>query len=124
MTFRQINLTGFKLSINPCMIVNKQICTILVFCILISTSLIAQVQSEWRGIGRTGVYPETGLLKQWPAGGPELLWISKNLPKGYSSVAVGNNSLYLSGLEKHLWHIQLLLYKKSLFSVYLTSLNS
>ena len=26
----------------------------------------AQTISEWRGIGRTGVYNETGLLKKWP----------------------------------------------------------
>jgi hypothetical protein len=30
----------------------------------------------WRGPGRTGVSPETGLLKAWPKGGPRLVWQS------------------------------------------------
>jgi outer membrane protein assembly factor BamB len=71
---------------------------LLLYCLIPATSLHAQLQSEWRGIGRSGVYPETGLLKQWPESGPELLWASKDLPKGYSSVAVGNDALYLTGL--------------------------
>lgn len=59
----------------------------------------AQTTSEWRGIGRTGVYNETGLLKKWPEKGPELLWSVKGLPKGNSSVAIGNNLLYLTGTK-------------------------
>jgi outer membrane protein assembly factor BamB len=60
---------------------------------------LAQTTSEWRGIGRTGVYNETGLLKKWPDKGPELLWSVKGLPKGNSSVAIGNNMLYLTGTK-------------------------
>ena len=58
-----------------------------------------QVTSEWRGLGRTGVYNETGLLKKWPENGPELLWSVQDLPKGNSSVAIGNNMLYLTGTK-------------------------
>ena len=29
---------------------------------------------EWRGENRSGIYNETGLLKVWPEGGPELVW--------------------------------------------------
>jgi len=36
--------------------------------------LSSQILSEWRGIGRTGVYNESKLLKQWPKDGPSLLW--------------------------------------------------
>jgi outer membrane protein assembly factor BamB len=70
----------------------------LTFFLLACISLNAQIQSEWRGIGRTGVYPESGLMKQWPENGPELLWVSKDLPKGNSSVAIGENAIYLTGL--------------------------
>ncbi len=59
----------------------------------------AQTTSEWRGVGRTGVYNETGLLKIWPEKGPELIWSLKGLPKGYSSVAIGKNMLYLTGTK-------------------------
>lgn len=59
----------------------------------------AQTTSEWRGIGRTGVYNETGLLKKWPEKGPELLWSVKGLPKGNSQVAIGKDMLYLTGTK-------------------------
>lgn len=58
-----------------------------------------QVTSEWRNLGRTGVYNETGLLKKWPDNGPRLLWSVKDLPKGNSTVAIGNNMLYLTGTK-------------------------
>lgn len=58
-----------------------------------------QTTSEWRGIGRTGVYNETGLLKKWPENGPQLLWSVKGLPKGNSQVAIGKNMLYLTGTK-------------------------
>jgi hypothetical protein len=54
---------------------------------------------EWRGLGRTGIFNETGLLKKWLEGGPELLWSVNDLPKGYSSVSIGNGTLFLTGLK-------------------------
>jgi len=29
---------------------------------------------QWRGPNRDGISKETGLLKQWPEGGPKQLW--------------------------------------------------
>ncbi len=58
-----------------------------------------QVTSEWRNLGRTGIYDETGLLQKWPESGPQLLWSVKDLPKGNSSVAIGDNMLYLTGTK-------------------------
>lgn len=69
-------------------------------CILfLMTSAYAQDISQWRGKDRSGVYYETGLLKQWPENGPELLWYNDNLLEGYSSVAVTNNSIYVTGIK-------------------------
>jgi outer membrane protein assembly factor BamB len=48
------------------------------------------------------VSKETGLLKQWPAGGPKLLWQVNDLEDGYSTpVVVGTRLYYLSntGME-------------------------
>jgi outer membrane protein assembly factor BamB len=53
--------------------------------------------SEWREEERTGVSAESGLLKSWPDGGPELVWSNAELPKGHSSVSFGNNTIYLTG---------------------------
>ena len=70
------------------------------FCILLffSSTLYAQSFSEWRGKGRTGVYNETGLLKKWPDDGPKMIWFNDSIPDGYSSVAVANNMIYLTGI--------------------------
>lgn len=62
-------------------------------------STFSQKNLQWRGKNRTGVYDETGLLKKWPEKGPELKWSVDSLPKGYSSVAIANNTLYITGIE-------------------------
>jgi len=53
---------------------------------------------EWR-YDRTGIYSkETGLLKSWPEGGPELLWHYDGLGEGHSSVAITAEKIYATGL--------------------------
>ena len=52
---------------------------------------------QFRGPNRDGVSPETGLLKKWPEGGPELLWQYSELGDGYSSVAVVGDRVYSAG---------------------------
>ncbi|MDR1724713.1 MAG: PQQ-binding-like beta-propeller repeat protein [Tannerella sp.] len=54
--------------------------------------------SQWRGQHRDGVYHETGLLKEWPAEGPQLLWHYDDLGAGHSSVATANNKIYVTGM--------------------------
>ncbi len=53
--------------------------------------------SQWRGPNRDGKSAETGLLAQWPAGGPRLVWKVQGLGEGYSSFAVVGNRLYTQG---------------------------
>lgn len=52
---------------------------------------------QWRGPHRDGVSAERGLLKQWPEGGPKLLWQVDTVGVGYSSVAVRSGRLYTQG---------------------------
>ncbi len=66
---------------------------------ILSFNAFSQEVSEWRGVGRTGVYHEAGLLKQWPEAGPQQLWVNDKLPSGYSSMAIANNSIYLTGIK-------------------------
>ena len=54
----------------------------------------------WRGPERNGVYHETGLLKQWPASGPEKLWETLDAGKGYSSPVVVGDRVYLTGMNE------------------------
>src|SRR5437868_3268118 len=50
---------------------------------------------QWRGPERTGLSRETGLLKEWPKDGPELLWKRKDIGGGYSTPAVVGDRIYL-----------------------------
>jgi outer membrane protein assembly factor BamB len=54
---------------------------------------------QWRGPNRDGVSKETGLLKQWPAEGPPLVWKALGAGRGYSSFSVSNGKLYTMGLR-------------------------
>lgn len=51
----------------------------------------------WRGPKRDGLSTETGLLKQWPAGGPPLLWKATGCGTGYSSVSVADGRVITMG---------------------------
>lgn len=64
---------------------------------LLTLSLSAQDNIQWRGTDRTGIYHESGLLKAWPEGGQKLLWNYNGLGEGHSSVAVDSDKLYLTG---------------------------
>jgi outer membrane protein assembly factor BamB len=52
---------------------------------------------QWRGPQRDGHSPDTGLLKQWPAGGPKLLWKTGGLGIGYTNVSVDADHIYAMG---------------------------
>jgi len=57
---------------------------------------------QWRGPERNGISEERGLLKQWPAEGPKLLWQVNDIGDGFSTPAVVGTRIYLMsnrGLE-------------------------
>lgn len=74
-----------------------------VFAGLVAASLVTTTASAegpwpgWLGKNRDGHSPDTGLLKGWPEGGPKLLWKLDNLGSGWSSVAVADDRLYITG---------------------------
>lgn len=59
---------------------------------------VSQDIVEWRGLNRSGIYAENGLLTEWPAEGPKLLWATENLPKGYSSACVTDKGIFVTGI--------------------------
>jgi len=93
---------------------------------LIFTSLLgcliangfAQEPTSWRGPTRDGHYPETGLLRKWPAGGPQILWSFNELGQGHASAIVDQGFVFTTGMsngEGYLFKFSLngrLLYKK------------
>jgi outer membrane protein assembly factor BamB len=83
----------------------SQLCTPLRFrpvCVLLclACSVVrAGDWPQWRGPNRDGVSTETGLLREWPAEGPRLLWEKAGLGEGYSSVAVVGDTIYATGTK-------------------------
>ncbi|MDR2937537.1 MAG: PQQ-binding-like beta-propeller repeat protein [Prevotellaceae bacterium] len=77
----------------------KKTAIILFAFLLLGNLLPAQNAVEWRN-DRTGIYTETGLLKAWPAAGPDLLWSYEGLGEGHSSVTVSEDKIYLTGMTE------------------------
>ncbi len=55
---------------------------------------------QWRGPNRDGISSDTGLSHDWSSNKPELLWRTKGLGKGMSSVAISNGHLFTLGERK------------------------
>lgn len=68
-------------------------------CASLSTAGISQTTEwyQWRGPNRDGKSAETGLLKEWPQGGPPLLWRARGAGSGFSSFSTSDGRLYTMG---------------------------
>jgi prepilin-type processing-associated H-X9-DG protein len=54
---------------------------------------------QWRGPNRDNISAETGLLKEWPEGGPTLLWSTTELGDGMPPVSVAGGRIYGLGFK-------------------------
>jgi outer membrane protein assembly factor BamB len=61
--------------------------------------------SRWRGPNGDGLSAETGLLREWPAEGPPLVWQAKGFGSGYASVAVAGGKIYTLGKKDGQTHL-------------------
>jgi len=52
---------------------------------------------EFHGPGRLNISPDTGLLKEWPEGGPRLVWKYTDCGRGYSGVAIAEGMIFTAG---------------------------
>jgi hypothetical protein len=75
----------------------------ILFCLICSNCVNASKDTpknwQWRGENRNGMYNETGLLKEWPADGPQLLWKFERLGDGHTSVAIAGEKIYATGMH-------------------------
>ena len=101
----------------------QKIATRIASLLTITLSLHSVTAADWpqfRGPNRDNLSRETGLLAEWPKGGPALAWKAQGLGKGYSSVAVVGNRIYTAGEDanasyvralstdgKHVWRAEL-----------------
>ncbi len=70
---------------------------VILFCNLYILSSAQEVY-QWRGPNRDGKYNETGLLKQWPEKGPQLLWFTEELGAGFAAPVVTADKLFVNGV--------------------------
>jgi len=54
---------------------------------------------QFRGPDRDAISKETGLMRSWPEGGPEVLWTA-NVGEGYSSPAIHDGRVYFNDYDK------------------------
>ena len=54
---------------------------------------------QWRGPDRNGISNETGLLQAWPAKGPAVVWTMSGLGRGYGSLAIRGDRIFVQGLR-------------------------
>jgi outer membrane protein assembly factor BamB len=72
--------------------------------LLLVTSPTAQVSTDWpqwRGVSRSALSPETGLLTSWPAAGPARAWSASNLGGGFGSIAISRDRVYVQGMRNN-----------------------
>jgi outer membrane protein assembly factor BamB len=55
---------------------------------------------QWHGPNRDNRSTETGLLKEWPSGGPRLLWSASGLGGGYSTPSLAQGRIFGMGYRE------------------------
>ena len=77
---------------------------LLLACVAVPRGQTAATQGatdwpQWRGPSRSGISPERGLLRSWPAAGPPRAWTAANLGEGFGSIAVSRDRIFVQGLR-------------------------
>lgn len=70
---------------------------LLVLSMSVAAASAADDWPAWRGPNRDGYSPDKGLLKEWPAEGPTLVWKATGLGIGYTNVSVVEGRIYAMG---------------------------
>jgi outer membrane protein assembly factor BamB len=71
--------------------------TLITLAPLALTTVIAADWPQWRGPNRDDLSKESGLLKSWPEGGPQRLWLYTNAGNSYSGPAIVAGKFYTAG---------------------------
>jgi len=68
--------------------------------LLLVISVHGQETAQFRGPSRDGIFPEKGLIKKWPDGGPKLMVQIEGIGKGYSQPVVYKGIIYITGIKQ------------------------
>jgi outer membrane protein assembly factor BamB len=74
-------------------------CLFITMLSLYSSAIFLRAEDwpQWRGPNRDDISTEQGLLKQWPQGGPPLIWKATGEGAGHGGVAVSGGKVFTSG---------------------------
>ena len=65
-----------------------------------STILYSQEIIQFRGENRSGIYKETGLLKEWPENGPDVFLEIEGVGKGFSQPILADETIFITGIKE------------------------
>ena len=103
--------------------IKRQINSLIFTLSLFLTTITYAVDSnsfwlQFHGPNRHNISTEKGFLKKWPVNGPELLWTTRGLGHGFSSISIANGMIYTaSSIGKNTVVIALKLDGKVLWKV-------
>jgi outer membrane protein assembly factor BamB len=79
--------------------ISRQVSFVVALMLTASTTVLGADWPQFRGPNRDGESLEGNLLKVWPEDGPRLLWTMDGLGEGWSSAAVRQDRIYITGME-------------------------
>ena len=77
----------------------------LLYGLLLTVNLSAADWPQWRGPNRSNVSADTGLLADWPDGGPPLVWKADGIGQGVPSVSVAGGKVFVLGYRDGKEHL-------------------
>jgi len=69
-----------------------------------SQKSFAQI-NQFGGPNRNGIFPETGLMDNWPAEGPVLVQTITGIGEGFASPTITQNGIYIAGMIDSLGYV-------------------
>ena len=78
---------------------------IVLLMIIVRIGMVNGQNAQWRGPNRDGIFPDTLLLKEWPAKGPEILFSTEGIGKGFSSAVATKDKIYVTGVKDTLEYL-------------------
>ena len=78
--------------------------------VILSSATIQCQDAQWLGPKRNGIFQDTLLLKEWPAGGPAVLFETPGIGKGFSSAVATKDKIYATGKKDTLEYLTCLDY--------------
>lgn len=82
-----------------------KVALIVLIITLLDIVTVCGQDTQWRGPNRDGIFPDTSLLKEWPADGPEILFTTEGIGKGFSSTVATKDRIYATGMKDSLEYL-------------------